>query len=166
LIFGVPKELASDGGPEFTASLTREFLTHWGVGHCLSSAHHPQSNGRAEVAVKSEKHLLRSIIGPSRSLNSDGLLEAMLQLRNTPDPDCDVSPAQIVFGRPLHDTFSFVNRLDKYSNPNIQQEFGRYNNMNLRWKFWIIGNLALALLNFLKVVQGKFNRALLIFFMI
>jgi hypothetical protein len=44
----------------------------------------------------------------------------MLQLRNTPDPDCDVSPAQIVFGRPLHDAFSFVNRLDKYSNPNIR----------------------------------------------
>jgi hypothetical protein len=40
-IFGVPEELARDGGPEFTASLTREFLTCWGVGHCLSSAHHP-----------------------------------------------------------------------------------------------------------------------------
>jgi hypothetical protein len=44
----------------------------------------------------------------------------MLQLRNMPDPDCDVSPGQIVFGRPLHDAFSFVNRLYKYSNPNIR----------------------------------------------
>jgi hypothetical protein len=44
----------------------------------------------------------------------------MLQLHNMPDPDCDVSPAQIVFGRPLHDALSFVNRLDKYSNPNIR----------------------------------------------
>ena len=33
----------------------------------------------------------------------------MLQLRNTPDSDCKVSPAQILFGRPLRDAFSFVN---------------------------------------------------------
>jgi hypothetical protein len=58
-IFGF-LELASDGGPEFTASLTREFLTCWGMGHRLSSAHHPQSNGTAEVDVKSLKRLLRS----------------------------------------------------------------------------------------------------------
>ena len=58
--------------------------------------------------------------GPNGSLNQDSFLRAMLQLRNTPDPDCNVSPAQVVFGRPLRDAFSFVNRLEKFSNPNIR----------------------------------------------
>ena len=31
-----------------------------------------------------------------------------------------VSPAQIVFGRPLRDALSFVNSLEKFSNPNIR----------------------------------------------
>ena len=44
----------------------------------------------------------------------------MLQLRDTPDPDCNLSPAQIIFGRPLRDSFSFVNRLEKFSNPHIR----------------------------------------------
>ena len=44
----------------------------------------------------------------------------MPQLRNTPDPDSNISPAQIIFGRPLRDTLSFVNRLEKYSNPNVR----------------------------------------------
>ena len=44
----------------------------------------------------------------------------MLQLCNTPDPDYNISPAQIVFGRPLRDTLSFVNRLEKFSNPNVR----------------------------------------------
>ena len=44
----------------------------------------------------------------------------MLQLRNTPDPDCNLSPAQIIFGHPLRDTLSFVNRLEKFSNPNVR----------------------------------------------
>ena len=43
----------------------------------------------------------------------------MLQLRNTPDPDCNVSPAQIIFGRPIRDAFSFTNRLEKFSNPSV-----------------------------------------------
>ena len=57
---------------------------------------------------------------PTGSLDNDEFLRAMLQLRNTPDPDCNISPAQIISGRPIRDEFSFVNRLEKYSNPNIR----------------------------------------------
>ena len=118
--FGVPEELSSDGGPEFTASQTQNFLAKWGVHHRKSSAYHPQSNGRAEVAVKSAKRLLRSNINPSGSLDNDKFLRGILQLRNTPDPDCKISPAEIVFGRPIRDAFSFINRLDKFSNKAIK----------------------------------------------
>ena len=117
--FGVPIELASDGGPEFTAGATSRFLSQWGVTHRGSSAYLPQSNGRAEVAVKSVKRLLRSNVGPNGSLNTDKFLQAILQLRNTPDPDCHLSPAQVIFGRPLRDSFAFATRLEKYSNHNI-----------------------------------------------
>ena len=118
--FGVPEELSSDGGPEFTASQTKEFFCRWGVHHRVSSAYFPQSNGRAEVAVKAAKRLLMSNTGPTGQLDHDRFLRAMLQLRNTPDPDCDVSPAQIIFGRPLRDTFSFTNKLEKFNNPQIR----------------------------------------------
>ena len=118
--FGVPEEMSSDGGPEFRAKETSDFLARWGVHHRVSSSYYPQSNGRAEVAVKTAKRLLQSNIGPNGTLNNDKLLRALLQLRNTPDPDCGLSPAQIVFGKPLKDAFSFVNRLEKFSNPAIR----------------------------------------------
>ena len=82
----------------------------------MSSVYFPQSNGRAEVAVKSAKRMLRANVSPNGDLNNDSFLRALLQLRNTPDPDCGMSPAEVVFGRPLRDAFSFVNRLAKYSN--------------------------------------------------
>ena len=47
----------------------------------------------------------------------------MLQLRNSPDPDCNVSPAQIVFGRPIRDAFAFASRLNKFTNDNIRPEW-------------------------------------------
>lgn len=118
--FGVAEEITSDGGPEFVASATEEFLKRWGVSHRLSSAYFPQSNGRAEVAVKSTKRLLRANTGPSGSLDTDRFLRAMMQMRNTPDPDCNISPAQIVFGRPIRDAFAFINRLVKYDNQHVR----------------------------------------------
>ena len=118
--FGVPEEISSDGGPEFASGSTAEFFQAWNIQHRVSSAYHPRSNGRAEVAVKSAKRLLRSNIDASGQLDNDKLLGAMLQLRNTPDPDCKISPAEIVFGHPLRDRFAFANRLEKFSNPSVR----------------------------------------------
>ncbi|XP_057302761.1 uncharacterized protein K02A2.6-like [Hydractinia symbiolongicarpus] len=112
--FGVPEELSSDGGPEFCATHTSTFLKNWGVRHRVSSAYFAQSNGRAEVAVKKCKRLLMENINPNGSLDNDGFLRALLQVRNTPDPDCNISPAEVVFGRPIRDAFSFVNRQAKF----------------------------------------------------
>ncbi|XP_077352448.1 uncharacterized protein LOC144001771 [Festucalex cinctus] len=118
--FGVPEELSSDGGPEFMSSLTENFFRLWCIRHRVSSVGFPQSNGRAEVAVKTAKRLLVSNTGPTGTLDNDRFLRAMLQLRNTPDPDCNLSPAQIIFGRPLRDSLSFINRLEKFSSPHIR----------------------------------------------
>lgn len=49
---GVPTVLRTDGGPQFTSSCVRRFLTRWGVDHRVSSPHNPQANGHAEAAVK------------------------------------------------------------------------------------------------------------------
>ena len=118
--FGVPEEISSDGGKEFVASETTAFFHKWNIRHRLSSAYFPQSNGRAEVAVKKCKRLLEDNVGPHGSLNNDNFLRAILQVRNTPDPDCNVSPAEILFGKPLRDAFSFINRLNKFENPVIR----------------------------------------------
>ena len=101
--FGIPDELATDSGPEFTAGATKSFLRRWGTKHRLSSAYFPHSNCRAEVGVKSGKRLLRENTGPGGELHSDKLCRALLQYRNTPDRDLKQSPAQIVFGHEIKD---------------------------------------------------------------
>ena len=64
--FGVPEEISSDGGPEFT----KEFLRNWDVTHRIPSAYYPRSNGRAKV-IKQAKMLLRSNVDASESLEND-----------------------------------------------------------------------------------------------
>ena len=96
---GVPVVLRTDGGPQFTAGITRRFLTKWGVQHLVSSPHYPQANGHAEAAVKAVKRLIKKTAANGR-LDSDLFAEGLLELRNAPRSD-GRSAAQVVFGHPL-----------------------------------------------------------------
>ena len=120
ITFGVPVEVSSDGGPEFIAAETEDFFKRWGIRHHKSSAYFPSSNGRAELAVKTAKRLLMDNVGPSGELDSDALVAAMLTYRNTPEPGCKLSPAQILMGRPLRDTLPCIDKsIMVFNNPDI-----------------------------------------------
>ena len=101
--FGVPEELTSDGGPQFTAGVTANFLESWGVHHRLTSTAHPHANSRAEIAVKTVKRMLQSNTNATGSLNIDSFQRAMLIYRNSIDPETKTSPAMALYGRPIRD---------------------------------------------------------------
>ena len=120
ITFGVPIEISSDGGPEFSAGQTKVFLKKWGIRHRLSSVAFPSSNGRAELAVKTAKRMLMDNTSPNGSLDNDGMVRALLMYRNTPDAGCKLSPAQILLGRPLRDTLPFISKdIMVFNNPEI-----------------------------------------------
>ena len=101
--FGIPRRLSSDGASIFTSAQTEEFCKRWGIEQRISSAYHPRSNLRAELAVKSSKRMVRENLKPDGSLDGDKFSRALLIHRNTPDPATGVSPATIIFGRQLRD---------------------------------------------------------------
>ena len=47
--------LWSDGGPQFTCKMFKDFSQQWGFLHKTSTLHYPQSNGKIEATVKSMK---------------------------------------------------------------------------------------------------------------
>ena len=92
--YGVPDSLVSDNGPQFSSEEFRKFARRWGFEHITSSPRYPQSNGKAENAVKTVKRLFTKC---SESGQSE--FRALLDWRNTPTEGMDTSPAQRFLGR-------------------------------------------------------------------
>ena len=103
IAYGVPEEISSDGGPQFTAHSFETFLSTWGIEHRRSSVDYPQSNGRAELGVKSAKRIISENTSKDGSLNNDKAAHAIMQYRNTPLPHINLSPAQLLLHRQLRD---------------------------------------------------------------
>ena len=101
--WGAPEQVSMDGGTNLVSDEMTTFFRRWGVTVRISSAHYPQSNGRAEAAVKTAKRILRENTGGGGSLDSDKTAFAILQYLNTPLRGIDKSPAQLATGRQLRD---------------------------------------------------------------
>ena len=101
--YGIPEEISSDGGPPFNSADYNEFLKCWGISKRLSSAYYPQSNGRAEVAVKTMKRALSGNVNPRTGEPNEFAARAIMTHRNTPSQETGISPAELLFGYKLRD---------------------------------------------------------------
>ena len=102
--YGASEDFSSEGGPQFMSKGFQDFLKVWGVKHRLSSVAFPQSNGRVEVAVKAVKRIIHNNISPDSSLDYDKAARGILQYRNTPLLNINLSPAQVLLHRQLRDS--------------------------------------------------------------
>ncbi len=103
--FGVPEEISLDGASNLKSRETCLLLESWGVSHCrLSSSYYPQSNGRAEAAVKTAKRITKGNTGYKGNLDTNAVSKALMQYRNTPIKGAGASPAQLMLGRNIRDS--------------------------------------------------------------
>ena len=98
-----PEELSADGGPPFESQEYDSFLKNWGVRKYTSSAYYPQSNGQAELAVKTAKRILTGNTDNCGCLCHDHAARALLTHHNTPIQDLGMSPAVMLYGRMIKD---------------------------------------------------------------
>ena len=91
---GIPEQLVTDNGPQFSSSDFLKFSNEWDFDHRTSSPRHSRSNGKAESAVKEAKKILLKC----KKAGSDAFL-ALLDHRNTPPAGIQISPAQRLLNR-------------------------------------------------------------------
>ncbi|XP_076441065.1 uncharacterized protein LOC143280318 [Babylonia areolata] len=108
--FGVPENIISDRGEQFTSALWTECNKLLGIETHMTTAYHPQANGMVERFHRQLKAALKA-----RTTGPDWVAElpmVLLGIRSSwrVDPDC--SPAELVYGSTLRLPGEFLQPLE------------------------------------------------------
>ena len=71
---GLPEQIVSDNGAQFTSQHFEEFMKLNGIKHICSAPYHPATNGEAERFVQTFKHAMKA------SMSDGGSLEMKLYI--------------------------------------------------------------------------------------
>ena len=113
---GLPDQIVSDNGPQFTSETFRKFVNANGIKHATGAPYHPSTNGQAERLVQSFKKAVKA--DKSGRTLQHKLDRFLLAYRSVPHATTDLSPAQLLLGR------NVTTRLDLIK-PDIQREVNK-----------------------------------------
>ena len=98
--YGLPEQIVTDNGPQFTAADFATFMKANGIRHIRSAPYHPASNGLAERLVQSFKQAMKAGRSGERPL-SHRLANFLLTYRSTPHATTGKSPSQLFLKRDI-----------------------------------------------------------------
>ena len=96
--YGLPDQLVSDNGPQFSSEEFQFFVKHNGIKHSRTAPYHPATNGAAERFVQTLK---KSIMAGRRDKRSDQhkLSSFLLKYRSIPHDVTGVPPSTLFLNR-------------------------------------------------------------------
>ena len=96
--FGIPRALVSDNGKQFDNAKFRDFCVELGIKNYYSSPAHPQSNGQAEVTIRTLKAALKTKLEGLKGNWVEYLPEVLWAYRTTQKSATRETPFALAFG--------------------------------------------------------------------
>ncbi len=97
-LYGLPEDIVSDRGPQFTSRVWSAFFRHLNVNISLTSGYHPQSNGQSEWLNQEVIRFLRSYCQQCQTEWSRYLMWAEYAQNSLVKPATGLTPFQCVLG--------------------------------------------------------------------
>ena len=97
---GLPTQVVTDNGAQFTSQEFAEFLKLNGIHHYKSAPYHPVTNGEAERYVQTFKQAMIAAKDDPGMLSTK-LMRFLLAHQTMPNATTGVSPAELLLGRTI-----------------------------------------------------------------
>ena len=98
--YGLPTQLVSDNGPQFTAEEFKNFLQANGIKHIKCAPYHPTSNGAVEHLVQTFKKAMKSS-NDNYGNAEQALASFLLTYRATPHSTTNETPSKLFLCRKM-----------------------------------------------------------------
>ena len=105
--YGLPEQVVSDNGPQFTSEEFEAFMKGNGVKHTRSAPYHPASNGAVERFIQTFKQAMKASDKESHTF-SHRLANFLLTYRSTPHATTNRAPCTLFLQRQLRTRFSLL----------------------------------------------------------
>ena len=96
--FGIPRALVSDNGKQFDNPKFMDFCAELWIKNYYSSSAHPQSNGQAEVTIRTLKAVLKTKLEDLKGKWAEYLPEVLWAYRTTRKFATQETPFALTFG--------------------------------------------------------------------
>eukprot|EP00253_Pinus_taeda_P001793 PITA_01793 len=97
--FGVPGEIVTDQGSQFTSNLMEKLMEEYKIKHRKSTPYHPQANGQVESTNKFLESIITKTVHLHRRDWAERLPEALWAYRTTWRNKTGHSPYELVYGK-------------------------------------------------------------------
>ncbi|XP_016192121.1 uncharacterized protein LOC107633001 [Arachis ipaensis] len=118
--FGIPREIISDNGRQFTDNILASFLKNFNIQHHFSSVEHPQTTGQAEAANRIILQAMRKKLSDAKGEWADLIPEILWSYNTTIQTTTGETPFKLVYG-----TEALI--LVEVSIPTLRFEFYHHN---------------------------------------
>ncbi|KAL0204378.1 hypothetical protein M9458_002396, partial [Cirrhinus mrigala] len=96
--FGIPDDIVSDRGPQFTSRVWQAFCKHLNINVSLTSGYHPQSNGQVERLNQELTRFLRTYCHQNQQDWSQYVIWAEYAQNSLRKPATGLTPFQCILG--------------------------------------------------------------------
>nr|XP_046478620.1 uncharacterized protein K02A2.6-like [Neodiprion pinetum] len=104
---GLPRQIVSDNGPQFTSDEFTRFVSSAGIKHIRSAVKHPASNGAAENLVRSFKRKLKIMLKNGKTAQ-EAVDAFLFEYRSTQHCTTGETPAKLMLGRQIRTKFDLM----------------------------------------------------------
>jgi hypothetical protein len=105
---GIPSSIVSDRGNVFISSFLRTLFRLQGTKLCMSSSHHPQSDGQTEGVNRTLEQCLCCFAGGQPQKWLEWILWAEFSYNKYIHPSTKMTPFEVVYGIPPPDLLAYV----------------------------------------------------------